>query len=194
MKGLNAVMGAGQGQPAPAGSVPAGEAAPESGGEPNVTPEEQAVYDQVVTNAYKIIYPEGEEAQVSPKIIASLKASDKPVLNLATTAVTLVTALQQSAKASGQPVPGEVLFHAATEIIEDLAEVSEAAKIHDYSEEEMENALYLGLDMYREQATKTGDIDTEQLKEGWEQVKQADASGTMDQFAPGLAQRMREGQ
>lgn len=160
---------------------------------PNVTPEEQAVYDRVMLNALKIVYPEGEaEATVSPKILAALKGSDNPMLNLSTATVSLVIGLRDSAKQAGNPVPDDVLYHAAIAIVEELAEVAEAANIHDYSEKDIENAFYGALDMYRSAATQSGDIDTDGLKQGWDELVTADREGRVGEIMPGIEGRMKD--
>lgn len=163
--------------------------------QPNVSPEEQAQYDMVVRNALKIIYPEGEEGAqptVSPQVLKGLSGSKEPVMNLATTAVTIVTGLRDSAKKAGQPIADDVLFHAGVAIIEELAEVAEAAKIHDYSDKDEEHALYLALDMYRSAGEQSGDVDKEALTQQWGQIVEADKQGRVGDVLPGIESRMKE--
>lgn len=159
--------------------------------QPNVTPEEQAQYEMIVKNALEIIYPKGEEA-LSPEVSKSLTGSDKPVLNLALTAVTVIQGLVASAKQAGKPLDQEVLFHAGTQILEELAEAAEAFKIHDYSEEDVEHALYLAVDMYREQATQAGDINPDEMKGLFAELQQADQEGRFDELAPGAAEHAKK--
>lgn len=160
--------------------------------QPNVTPEEQAQYEMVVRNALKIIYPEGEQAAVSPQVMKGLSGSKEPVMNLAITAVTIVTGLRDSAKKAGQPIDQDVLFHAGVAIIEELAEVAEAAKIHDYSDKDEESALYLALDMYRSAGEQSGDVDKEALTQQWGQIVEADKQGRVGEVLPGIESRMKE--
>lgn len=151
------------------------------------SPEEQAIYDQVVNNALEVIYPK-DESDLAPAIREALSAGDDPIMNLAMAAVSVVMGLVQSAKAAGQKIPGEVLFNAGSEIIELLAEAAEAFKIYDYSEEDMERALYRALDIYREQATASGDLDPETLKQDFADLKAADDAGQLDQVLPGAVE------
>jgi len=167
----------------------------EGGEQPNVTPEEQEIYERVVLNALKIIYPEGEgEATVSPQIVAALKGSENPIMNLATAAVSLVTGLRDSAKKAGAPIPDEILYHAGAAIVEELAEVAEATKIHDYSEKDIESAFYAALDMYRAAASQSGDIDEAGMKQGWDEMVTADREGRIGEIMPGVEGRMKEAQ
>lgn len=159
----------------------------------NVTPEEQAEYEQVVLNAERIIYPEGDDTPpVSDKIVAGLTGTDKPVLNLATTAVTLIRGLDQSARAAGKPISEDVMFHAGADIMGDIADAAKAMKIYDYDEEEVEQAFYLGLDMYRTAAAEEGTLDVEGLKEGWQQLVEADRSGNLESVMPGIGDRIKD--
>ena len=160
--------------------------------ESNVSPEEQEIYNQAVTNALRIIYPKGEDAAIAPSVLDTLKSSDNPVVNLASAAVSIVTFLRDSAKEAGAPLPDEILYHAGAAVTEELAEVADVSKIYDYSEDEIEQAFYQALDMYRVSGEQSGDVDPEQLKAGFEQVRQADAEGTLDQMLPGIGERMKQ--
>lgn len=195
--------------PAPSRGVGAamqggGQAAAEGEPEGNVTPEEQAEYEQIMGNALKVIYPEGGD-DPSPNVLQALKGSDNPIVNLANAAVIIVRGLRDSAEKSGEverwneiAAQGDladfdgILFHVGSDVVNELAELSEAAKIHDYSEEEAENAFYIALDMYREQAKDAGQIDEEGLKQGWAEVSQANEEGRLGELLPGVEERMNK--
>jgi hypothetical protein len=192
MAGIGDMVKGGAQMPAPTAETPANP--PSEGGaqsESNVTPEEQAQYEMVMRNALKIIYPEGEEAQISPQVLQALKGSENPQMNLATAAVTLVTQLRDSAKKAGQPISDDVLYHAGSDIVGELAEVAEATKIYDFSEEEIENAWYMALDMYRAAGEQSGDVDSAQLKQSFEELRAADKEGRLDELMPGVSERMK---
>ena len=202
------------------GMQPQAQMGGDDGEQPNVSPEEQQQYDTFVKNGLRLIYTgtpttqddhnsplptdliqEGRttvdvatDQAISPNVLKALKGGDNPIMNLAVAGVTIVTGLRDSAKKAGAPISDDVLFHGATAILEELAEVAELTKIHDYTEQEMEQALYTGLDMYRESATQTGDLDSEALKQGFEQIRQADAEGRLGEILPGIDQKMQEAQ
>lgn len=184
MAGLGSAMQ--QQGPAPEaedeGEVPTGNEA---------SPEEQAIYDQVVNNALEIIYPQGEEA-LAPQIRESLTAGDKPVMNLALAAVAVVSGLVASAKQANQPIPGEVLFHAGAQIVELLAEAAEAFKLADYSDEDIERAFYIASDMYREQAKASGDLDEEALKADFAELEKANEEGRIEEMLPGAVEHAQK--
>lgn len=175
----------------------AGQPAQPKGGEPteaegNVSPEEQEQYDAFMQNALEVIYPRGEDAQVAPNILNGLKATpDKPLLALANTAVSMVVGLRDSAEKAGNPIGDDVLFHAGADLVAELAEVAEAANIHEFSEEEIENAFYMALDLYRGEAQQSGRIDQEAAKQAIGQVVEADRNGTIEQVLPGISERMK---
>lgn len=162
---------------------------PEFEGE-EATPEEQAMYDQVVKNAMRVISPDGDT--IAPEIKESLSASENPVLNLAMTTVSIVSGLVTSAMQAGQKIPGDILMPAGAEVLELLVEEAEALKLHDYSEEDMERAWYLAVDMYREQAKAAGTLDEEALKADFTELERADQEGRLDQMLPGARQRAEQ--
>ena len=196
-------LGAGMQQP----MEPRPMAAPQDmseGMEANASPEEQAMYEKIVSNAMKVIYPEGEgEGAVSPAVINTLKSSDNPVLSAATAAVAIVQQVRDSAQKAGEvdrwnTQAGQsdmldfdgILYHVGSDIVADLAEVAETANIHDFNEEDTEQAFYIALDMYREQGKQSGTLDEEQLKGGWNEVVEADKAGRLGEVLPGIEERM----
>lgn len=157
----------------------------------NVSPEEQALYETTVLNALAIIYA-GDDEKPAPKVIEALSASENPIMNLATAAVSIVTYLVQSAKEHGSPIPDEILYHAGTAIVEELAAIAEREGIHEFTEEQIEQAFYQALDMYRTAGEQSGDVDPEALKQGFEVVRQADAEGRLDDVLPGIGERLKQ--
>jgi hypothetical protein len=86
------------------------------------------------------------------------------VLALANTAVQIVSKLDASAKEAGQQIPDDILYHAGSEIVGMLAEVAEAANIHNYSEDEIQGAFFQAVDQYRPIAEADGRTDQNTLK------------------------------
>lgn len=162
--------------------------------EPNVSPEEQAQYDLAWNNVLEIIYPKGEEAQVEPSVLEALKAppaeDDKggnpAIMALANTAVTIVGKLDDSAREAGKPITDEVLAEIGKDTIEELGEIAGAAKIYDYSEEDLTGAFVLALDMYRPKAIADGRTSEETLKGQFDEINQAEAAGKLGDVLPGL--------
>lgn len=127
------------------------------GAEPNVTPEEQAQYDEFVTNAMKLIY-QGKE--VTPAVLEQLRGKWKdvepslgkmpeeerpldpkePIDNIAVAAAAVILSLEASAASMNKRVDPVVLFHGGAEILEQLADIAKAASIHDFTTDEMSGA------------------------------------------------------
>lgn len=124
----------------------------------NVSPEEQAAYDEFVGNGMKLIYQQqGDKVEVAPAVLAQLKGDWKgveqslgqipqeekpldpkdPIDCLAVATVALVLTLEASAANSGKQLDPAVTFHGGAELLEQLADISEAAGIHDFNDDEM---------------------------------------------------------
>jgi hypothetical protein len=157
--------------------------------QPNVTPEEQAIYDQFVDNALSAIYDD----KSLPQIIESLKGDGNPVDGLANTAVTVVIRVQDSAEQAGQNMPPDVVFHAGSEILEDLAGLAEKAGIHQFTPEELEGAMFQAMDIYREMKGRDGGAERPQIVEDFNQIAALDQAGKLDEVAPGLTARFGAG-
>jgi hypothetical protein len=131
--------------------------------QPNVSPEEQAQYDEFVTNGMQLIYQkQGGTVQVAPAVLAQLKGDWKgvegslgqvpqeekpldpksPIDCLAVATVALVLSLEASATGAGKQLDPAVTFHGGAEILEQLADIDNAAGIHDFSDDEMTGAAH----------------------------------------------------
>lgn len=160
----------------------------------NVTPEEQAQYTEFEENYMRLIY-DGDH--VRPELLDALKAAQDggeatgdgptpPVFALANLTVQIVGRIDDAAENAGRPVSDDVLFHGAAAVIEELAEVAEAANIYDYSDKEMAGALNVAVDMYRDKAMKDGRADESTLTSEWDRLIAADKEGRADEVAPGI--------
>jgi hypothetical protein len=156
------------------------------------TPEEQAAYEQVVNNATRVI---GGENGTEPnkQILEMLGGTDNPVQNLASTAVAVVVSVEVSAQQSGFDIPDDALMAAGEDIVGMLADMAEAAGVHDYAQEEVDGAYYMALDMYREM-NPTGRIDPDQLKQEFGTIVEADRAGQLANLIPGIASVLGKGQ
>lgn len=156
----------------------------EGGGEQasNVTPEEQAQYDEFVNNAYRIFYSE----KTFPEFMARMRAAAEqdPVEGLAATTVKVVVRVEESARRNGKDISDDVVFHAGVEIMESLADTAAKAGIHEYDAKEVEAASLRAMDMYRVTAGQMGLIDPEQAKRRFSELQQADKAGQLDNILP----------
>lgn len=171
----------GNGRPAPqeGEQLTAGPGA--EGGE-NVSPEEQEAYNEFVSNGLQLIYSE----KAMPQILESIEAGGNPIQGLANSMVMVVVRLEDSAQDQGREFSGDVKLHAATEIMEHMVELAEAAGVHEYSEEDMESALYLGMDIYRSIRQEEGSLPVEELSQDMQALMEADKQGRLDEIIPGI--------
>lgn len=168
-------------------------------GQEPASAEEQAQYDTAMKNILELIY-EGDT--VRPAVLNALKAGvaadDKggdtnfgEKMAVATLAVSLVGTADDSARQAGQPLTDDVLREVGTDVIGELVEIGEAAKILDFSQEDVDGAWYIALDKYRDKAIADGRTDGDTLKAQFGEINQADADGTLDDVLPGLPGRVQ---
>ncbi len=169
------------GQSPTAAAPPTGQTGDE---QPNVSPEEQQVYDIFVDNVFSALYDE----KALPQTIEALKGDGNPVDGLANTAVTAFIRVQDSAEEAGAPLSPDVLFHGGVEVVENLADFAEQAGIHTFKQEEIEAALFQAMDIYR--SAKGGDgPPNPEIVQDFEQIVALDKAGKIDEIAPGLTER-----
>lgn len=173
-----------------ASEAPEGDAAPEAAPEDaeevsNVSPEEQKQYDRFVDNCYSVIY----DQKTLPKILKSLDATEDPKMNLANTVVTVIDFVAKSAKGAQMEISGDVLMHGGAEVMGDLADLAGKVKIHDYTDDEIEGATYIAMDLYREMQKKDGTLDINAAKEDVRTVMMAEKEGRMGEVLPGVEER-----
>lgn len=197
-----------QPQAAPPMAAQAPQAAPPAGGEEmaaagsdgEVSPEEQALYDQFVKTAlYMIIYPEGQEG-ASPEILDNLRGNfdeqavqmfaeaqppiaPSPQDSVSVAAVLITLMVDAMGQQEGVDYPDDVVQHAGVAIVEELIEVSEAAKIYEFPEEEMDGILFRAIDLFRISSPR---VDPEALKAQFGTLAQASKDGTLNNVLPGL--------
>ncbi|PGH55880.1 hypothetical protein CRT60_21755 [Azospirillum palustre] len=154
----------------------------EQGEQPNVSPEEQAEYDRFIDQAFRLVYDE----KSFPAILKRLTATPDPVEGLAAVVVMVVSRLKDSAQQQGVEVSPGVLFHGGSELLEDIADTAAKAGIHQYTDQEMEKALYRALDLYRAMDQRAGG-DRQAFQQDWDALVQADRQGRLGDLVPQLA-------
>jgi hypothetical protein len=164
------------------------------------TPEQQQQYNAFIVAAMRAIYsgksPNGQPA-VNPSIIERLKVrtpgmpeSDQAISALASLTVIIERRVEQAAQQSGKPVQDPaVLYHAGTEIMEDLAEIAEKAQIHSYTPKELTGAWIRAVDLYQQQKSQDGSLAQSKpaLQHDWGQITGAARAGNLDAVLPGLS-------
>lgn len=184
------------------GAQSAEEAVPEGmdqdGNEP-ATPEEQAAYERFLNAAGDLMIPQGDGAAFNPQIIKNLSGqfdqeilqmmqgveppvkTDNPIEALAATSVVVVMLTESILAEQGDTIPQEIIYHASTEIVAELARTAEDAGVNEYSEEDINDAFLRGLDLYRQASPN---VDQQALSQQFDEIVAADRSGQLDKVLP----------
>ena len=156
--------------------------------QPNVSPEEQKMYDTVVTMALNQIYEESSFHQVVDK----LKASQANISQgIGHTGAMIMKSIKGGIEKDGGTVPDDVLFAAAGEVIGQLCDISIGIKAMAPEQEKdvSEAALYEGMRIWGNEMQQTGGIDNgvqAQAKADLDEagVQQGQPAPAPDQGAP----------
>jgi len=160
------------------------EPAPEPEDKGNVSPEEQAQYDQFVAQGMKLY----NDPKVMPAILHQIEGNGDPVNGLASATATIVVRLVHSLKGQPTKMSGDVIYHGGVEILEQLADLGAVTKLHDFTPEEMQQAELRAVDMVRDMLTKSGDIDNEAVMQDFNALVEADKAGALDEMLPGVSE------
>lgn len=157
----------------------------------NVTPEEQAAYDEFVGQALNMI-SKPENQKVRDSLLKLLSAGEDRVAALASAAVNVVQKVEQSGARAGREFTADILLHGGQEIVEHLAEFAEAKKVHEFTAEEIEAAFLQAVDQYR--MNNKDKIDPAAAQQELREIDMAGKEGNLDQIAPGLGEVAQKGQ
>lgn len=195
---------------APMSDAPAGDdmEAPASD-QPNVSPEDQALYDKFITNAGEMMYVGEGNDELNPTIIANLRGEfspeamsmlqkadppinpQSPVDQLAATVIVMLLSLEDSAVQAGTDPSDDVILAVGADLLEQIAHVAETAGIATYSEDNINGAATRAMVIY---GSTSPYVDQEQLTEEFKQVQAADKAGTLGQLVPGMDEAMQGAQ
>lgn len=146
-----------------------------AGEAPNVTPEEQAEYEDFVDQGFKVIY----SGDAFEKIVDRIAAEQDPVQGLAQVTAAVASRVLSSAKGAGKEISGDAAFHGGIQLLEDLGENLTKAGVHNYTDKDLERASYLAMDAFREMNQDSGLINQEAVAEDMSLLQQGDASGEL---------------
>ena len=161
--------------PPEAGGVPPAAPLPAGGGPVPGGPPPEAMPPEAAAPEEGALPPEG--------------APGDPVAGLASATDMVVAKVGEAAEQAGQELQPDVVFHAAGDIFEELAEISRRAKIKDYTEDPdaLQTAWFQALDLYRERLQSAGAIDQPHAQADLERLIKADADGTFEKIMRTLA-------
>ena len=147
------------------------------------TPEEQAVYDKFMDNAFNIVYDE----KAMPDFIKSIQGDGDPVTGLASATLTVLERLEESAEqALGKPADRSMMMAVQEEITEDLANLSRASGQHEFSEQEIGNANNVAALNYGQNLQKAGKLNDQESLDEFMALVEADKAGALDSVMQGI--------
>lgn len=154
------------------------------------SPEEQDQYDKFLSAASDILYDENMKGPLLDMLDgAQGQDGGNPAEGLAMATVMIVGRVSQVAQQAGEQLDPVVVFHAGTEIMGHLADMSAAAGIKDYSEDPkaLQGAYFRAIDLYIEQARQRGEIDDAAAAQQLQRLLKADSDGELDKLMRELA-------
>lgn len=184
------------GAPAPQGNDEAAAAADEEaasedapedddGEQPNVSPEEQAQYDQFTDRGRSLLYDKRTIPQLENQLKADANRPEgAPPEGLASSVVNVVMRLQDDAKQNGVKLSKDVVYHGGMELIDDVADYAERKGIATYSPEDIEKAYLRALELYQ---SGGGEIDQKAAAHDMNALVEADKAGETESLFPGVA-------
>jgi hypothetical protein len=152
--------------------------------ESNVSPEEQQSYDAFVTNGMSLMHSD----EGLPKLLQSIEADGSPVEGLANTVVAIIIRLEDSAKQQGMELSGDVMMHGGTELLEQAADLAEQAGVHEFTDEEIESALWMAMDIYRQTRQQQGTLPSEEISQDMGDLVSAEQEGRLEEEVPGITE------
>jgi hypothetical protein len=167
----------------PAGGAPDADASSEGQETPNVTPQEQQLYEKVVTYAYKLIF----DPHALPTLLRKLAqgASDMPATIGSTGAMILKSIQAKAMQQDKVDIPGDVLYAAAAEVIGALIDLAVGAGAMKEAQRQdvAKGALFEGLKLWG----KTMQASNQITPSVQNQAKQQLASHGIKQTVPQLS-------
>ena len=166
---------------------PAPDAMPEAmptGDMAQASPQEQAMYNEIVARALLFIY----DKKMLPKLVKHMRAED-PKEALAMTGAMVLSRLNAAAEKSGKDITGDVKLHAAGEIFENLAAIATAAQIYDFDndQEAVDGAFYRAMDELRMMETQSGRVDKAAMQEDMKLLAQSEQDGSLQNLIGALS-------
>lgn len=164
--------------PAPAGGAqPPAQKGPPIGMGP-VDPE---LEKKMVANCMNVVT--GSLQQIAKMIQG---AQDKPqALGMAT--MHIVVRVEDSLEQAGGQLNLTMTFDAGAECLSDIVDAMEKMGVYQFSDKEIEAAFLQAVDQYRLLRQQQGRLDPAMFQQKLQQLKQAEANGTLDQQYPGLS-------
>lgn len=128
--------------------------------QPNVSPDEQKMYDTVVTGALNQVYSDSG----FPAVIQKLQNfKDRPAYAIGHTAAMILMTVKNSATKGGKTIPDDILFAAGQEVVGDITKIAQGVGIITPEQAQTigEPAFYEGMKVWGQSMQDKGEITPE---------------------------------
>jgi len=164
------------------------------------SPEEQAAYDEFVTAGMELLYRGGEVLPSIPKMLDEDPSDlmevlgDVPELKeftpLVALSATAVVVVLQVVRSMEEKPGGDIILNGGKELFEQIVEIADAQREKngqpEITEQEMNRAWFMAMDLYREAAKAEGLIDEDALKADFEEIKAEDQAAAAEEAQGGM--------
>lgn len=157
-----------------------------SGEQPNVSPEEQAAYDSVVTHAMNMIYGD----RTFPQIMKMIQSAGDPAEGVAQAAVMILSRIYESSRKQGQPLSDDVLMAAGEEVIGLLFELVEETGLGESDDDAVFKATARALQLWAE--SYPDKMDQEGMRQSMAALPKEELSGIAQRMGGGKAKDAEE--
>lgn len=138
--------------------------------------EDQALYDWFVVSAMQLM----DSPETQGDVIATLDGAGDPVEGAAETTVSIAMRILMEAESEGRPLPFAVVFEAVSEVFEHIVDTSEAAGLHDFSDEDMTAGFLRATDELRIAMSEAGLLDQDQVQGEFDDLVSAEQAGELE--------------
>jgi hypothetical protein len=147
-------------------------------GEP-ATPEEQALYDEVVSRAYLLMFD--EKTRKPRASVVKMLQSGEPKQALGETAANVFHRVEMEAAKAGQPIPDSVKEGAGADVFSKMAELASKVGETDFmaDDDAFSGAFYIAVNTLQQLEKQSGMEDPEKTSADFDQLIQADQSGQL---------------
>jgi len=128
----------------------------------------------------------------SKALLKAISGDENPAEGRANAVASSVRRSEDSDEKAGAKISDDVMLAGGAEILEQAADLSEQTGGHAFTEEELEQATYMAMDIYREARQQQGKLDQGAVGQDLNELKAAEADGTLEEQIPGITEHSQK--
>ncbi len=148
------------------------------GDAPNVSPEEQDLYDSAIGLFVLGLYDE----EFIPKTLKLFEQIGDPIEGVSEATSQIGMRVYAKAKEDGVDIPGEIWLHAADDMVDQTIEFLEDRGVAKFTPEQTEKAFYATADKFAKAAREMGVYSDEQAQADKTELDRMADSGDLNSF------------